>query len=256
MAPKLVCSSLAVEPDLSLYHVGPPLDLGPLPSFFYFALSGPDSLTLDPFNQPVQFLHGQMIRTFSMTLPAHEHDLPAAQALSVWAEEFARGIDPIGNFLDRVFPCVDFAIRERFALPEKMGVGGLSRGGLIAFHAAARDKRFRFLLAFAPLIKLHQAKEFASLRNSSLVQSLDAETLAPSLYQRHIRIYIGNNDRRVDTGSSFDFAMALVKEAEREKVKSPQIELFITPSIGHLGHGTSPEIFRQGANWMAECLKK
>lgn len=255
MKREIPCAALTVAPDIALYHSGPALDHGPLPSFFYFALSGPDSLCLDPFNQPVQFLHGKMIRVFSMTLPGHEDNLPPAQALSLWAEDISKGIDPIGNFLEQAAQAIDFAIREKFADPSKMAVGGLSRGGFIASHVAARDPRFRFLLGFAPLTKLHKAKEFSEMQDHPLARSYALETLAESLYSRHTRLYIGNSDTRVGTRSCFDFAMTLTEKAHEKKIRSPQIELIVSPSVGQFGHGTPPHIFQQGADWIAACLK-
>jgi hypothetical protein len=251
---KTKIAALRVTPDLPLYHFGPALDHGPLPSFFYFALSGPDSLSLDPFNQPVQFLDGKMIRIFSMTLPGHEANLPPENAIQLWAEDMARGMDPIGSFLDSFAKAIDFAIRERFVDPGKMAVGGLSRGGFIASHAAARDKRFRFLLGFAPLTRLSSLKEFSSMQDHPLVNNLDLENLSPSLSDRHSRFYIGNRDTRVETRSCFDFAMSLVDAAHAHKIRTPQVECFITPSIGRDGHGTSPEVFQEGASWIAKCL--
>ncbi len=252
--PEISCSALTVAPDITLYHVGPPLDLGPLPSFFYFALSGPDTLCLDPFNQPVQFLQGRMIRIFSLTLPGHENHLPATQAIQVWAEDISRGADRIENFLDQTAAAIDFAIREKFVDPAKIAMGGLSRGGLIAAHAAAREERARFLLLFAPVTQLGRAKEFAQLQNHPQVLAYDLERLSDSLCNRHVRIYIGNNDTRVSTRSCFDFAMALTEKAVEKKIRSPQIEMIISPSIGQMGHGTSPEVFRQGARWLEESL--
>ena len=247
------CIALNVGPDIALYHCGPVLDHGPLPSLFYFALSGPDSLSLDPFNQPVQFLRGRMIRAFSLTLPAHESGLPAAEALKAWAEDYSRGFDSLGNFLDSCFAAVDFAVRERFADPEKMAIAGLSRGGLLAFHAAARDERFRFVLGFSPITQLHKAKEFASLQENPLVRSYDAVNACDALSNRHVRLYIGNRDTRVDTRSCYEFAMALADRAHHKKIRSPQIEFYMTASIGQMGHGTSPEIFHRGAEWSASC---
>lgn len=251
-------AALAVTPDLPLFHIGPPLDHGPLPSFFYFALSGPDSLCLDPFNQPVQFLLGlgKMIRIFSMTLPGHEANLPPENAIQLWAEDMSRGINPIGSFLDSVSTAVDFAIRERFVDPEKMGVGGLSRGGFIASHVAARDARFRFLLGFAPLTRLSLLKEFSTMQEHPLVSNLDAVNLSASLADRHSKFYIGNYDTRVGTRDCFDFVMSLVEAANARKIRTPQVECVITPSIGRDGHGTSPEAFQQGALWMAQCLER
>lgn len=254
MKQKIAC--LNALPNLPIFHIGPALDHGPLPSFFYFALSGSDSLCLDPFNQPVQFLAGKMIRIFSMTLPGHEADLPRENAISLWAEDMAKGMDPIGSFLDSISIAVDFAIREQFVDPKRMGIGGLSRGGFIAAHAAARDERFRFLLGFAPLTRLSLLKEFASMQNHPLVKGLDVEHLQNALAERHCRFYIGNRDTRVGTRACFDLAMSLTEAAHAQKIRTPQVECFITPSIGKDGHGTSPEIFRQGALWMAECLEK
>lgn len=249
-------AALHVESDLILYHTGPALDHGPLPSLFYFALSGPDSLTLDPFNQPVRFLQGSMIRVFSLTLPGHEQGLNPTQAISLWAEDFSRGLDPINGFLDRCERAVNFAIKERFIDPDKLAVAGLSRGGLIAFHLAARMNCFRFILAFAPLTQLFLAKEFGDLQYSPAVSGLSAKNVASSLADRHTRIYIGNRDTRVSTKSCFEFVEILADSAYSQKIRSPQVELFITPSIGQYGHGTSPDTFKQGADWLASCLKK
>lgn len=249
---KTLCNALTVAPDITLYHTGPALDHGPLPSLFYFALSGPDTLTLDPFNQPVQFLRGQMIRVFSLTLPGHENDLPATGAMALWAEELARGLDRITPFLDAVQEAMQFAIREQFVDPNRMAAAGLSRGGFIAAHLAAREERIRFLLQFAPLIRLSRIKEFAHLQNRPLIDGFDLVRLAPALADRHTRLYIGNDDTRVGTRECVDFALSLV---EHKKGKTAHVELTLSPSIGQMGHGTSPEIFQQGADWITKVLK-
>lgn len=249
------CCAIHVAPDITLYHSGPPLDLGPLPAFFYFSLSGEDSLCLDPFNQPVQFLQGQMIRVFSMTLPGHECNLPATQAMKIWADDYARKMDPIDQFLESFAKAMEFAIHEKFVDPNKIAIGGLSRGGFIALHAAARDERLKFVLAFAPITELHKVKEFAHLHDDPKVCSLDLIHVSSKLINQHLRIYIGNCDTLVDTRSSFNFAMSIVDHAHTHHIRSPKVEYFLHPSIGHRGHGTPPEVFRQGADWISSCLK-
>ena len=249
------CCALNVGPDITLYHTGPALDLGPLPCFFYFSLSGSDSLCRDPFNQPVQFLAGKMIRIFSMTLPGHENELPPTEALRIWADDFAKKRNPIDDFLNAFVSAVDFVIKEKFADPEKMAIGGLSRGGFAALHAAARDERFKNVLAFAPITDLHKMKEFHHIQEDPLVRSLGASHLSKILIDRRIRIYIGNHDTVVGTRSCFDFAMSVVEEAHKVKIRSPQVEFFLYPAIGHKGHGTPPEVFKMGADWIATCLK-
>ena len=246
--------ALTAAPGVTLFHTGPSLDLGPLPAIFYFALSGEDSLTLDPYNQPVQSLSGEMVRVFSMTLPAHEGGLSPHDALRVWAEDISKGRDFLAPFLDQIQIAVDFALREKFIDEKKMGLMGLSRGGLVASFVAARDPRFRFLLGFAPLTKLSLAKEFQEILEAPYVQFYDANTLAEQLADRHVRLYIGNRDTRVSTRDCFDFSMNLVNAAHEARIRPAQIELIMTRSIGQMGHGTSPETFAQGAAWLMECL--
>jgi len=253
---KLTCTRLDAASNLALYHVGPSLDEGPLPSLFYFALSGPDSLTLDPFNQPIQWIQGNKIRAFSMDLPAHENNLPPTKAIEAWASEYERGQDPLSAFLQKAEKALEFAIEKKLIDPKKIAVAGLSRGGLIALHLAARDPRIRTLAAFAPVVSLKNAKEFFSLQTNPLIEALDANFLQERLYDRRMRIYIGNRDTRVSTRASFDFALALAEKAYEHKIRSPQIEFIMSPSIGQMGHGTAPEIFKQGAEWILECLKK
>lgn len=247
-------SSIHVAPDLTLYHTGPSLHLGPLPSFFYFSLSGPDSLGLDPFNQPVQFLRGEMIRVFSLTLPGHENGLPATQAMQVWADDFAKARNPIQDFLEGFDQAFAFALENQWIQPDKVGVGGLSRGGLLALHAAARQEKIRYALTFAPVTKLSRVKEFAALKEDPTVCSFNAENLCSQLVQKHVRIYVGNHDTRVDTQACFHFAHSLVEASVQHQIRSPKVEFSMYPSIGHQGHGTPPEIFRKGADWIKSCL--
>ncbi len=249
---RLTCTALEIPSAVTVYHTGPPLDQGPLPSIFYFALSGPDSLTLDPYNQPVQFLQDLPIRFFSLTLPAHEESLSPHNALTIWAEEMAKGVDLLHPFFDAVERAVEYVVQQKLADPHKLGVAGLSRGGFIASHVAVRDKRFRHILQFAPVTRLDKAKEFHALRGNPILHTLDLVPLAPRIADRNIRLYIGNNDTRVDTRSCFEFMMHLVQHAP---TKFPPISLFINPSIGQYGHGTPPEIFREGAHWLARCLE-
>jgi esterase FrsA len=200
----------------------------------------------------VQFLSDRWIRFFSMTLPAHENGLSPHDALQTWAEDMAKGIDVFGEFLDAAQKAVEFAIHQKLVDPTKLAVAGLSRGAFFASHLAAREKRFRHILQFAPITRLEKTKEFHSLKENALLRSHDLFALAPQIADRNIRFYIGNRDTRVDTRSCFEFAMHLVENAS---TKSPSIGLIISPSIGQHGHGTSPEIFRDGANWLADCLK-
>jgi predicted esterase len=244
-------NTLSVSPEIVLYHTGPSLDSGPLPSLFYFSLSGEESLCLDPYNQPVQFLQGEKIRVFSMNLPGHEKGQAAKDAIQFWADEFTKGEDPIHTFLKKAAIAIEYAIQQELIDPAKMAAAGLSRGAFIAAHLVARDPRFKALLCFAPLTKLHLVREFTPIKDHPLIHSYALEEIAPALGSRAVRLYIGNEDARVGTRSCFDFAMAIVRE---KKTRASKVDFLMSPSIGHMGHGTSPENFQAGAKWIAQIL--
>jgi hypothetical protein len=250
----ITCSAISVNNEITLFHTGPSLDKGPMATVFYFALSGEDSLCLDPFNQIVQFLSNHNIRIFSMTLPAHEANLPPQNAINVWAEDISKGRNIIQDFCEMANTAIDFAVQKGFTLDNKIALAGLSRGGFIASHLAAINDKARFLLLFAPLTDLKFAKEFENIKDHPIVLSLDLAHIIEKICDRHIRAYIGNRDKRVSTRSTFDFIENLSNHAFDKKMRSPQVELIISPSIGHLGHGTPPQIFKNGADWLIECL--
>ncbi|MBS0605232.1 MAG: alpha/beta hydrolase [Verrucomicrobia bacterium] len=242
------------SPDVEIAYIGPHLSSGPLPALFYFSLSAQDSLKLDPFNQPVDYLSSLPMRIFSMTLPGHENNLPPTQALNIWASEIAKGSNPISLFIEKVKRAVAALEALGALIPEKLAVAGLSRGAFIAAHTAAAIPHFRWVLGFSPLTKLSFAKEFQEISELPLVVSLSLENLVDELGDRHVRFYIGNLDTRVGTRHCFEFIEKLSQAAFDSKIRSPQVELIIGPSIGRDGHGTSKEVFHDGAQWLAEKL--
>lgn len=232
--------------SLSIYHSGPPLSQGPLPSLFYFALSGKDSIELDPYNQPVAYLKEDAVRVFSFTLPGHGTDLKNSEALKYWADGFARGENPVSRFIEEALENVDFLIRSNYADPKQMAAAGLSRGAFMAAHFAAKEARISHLLGFAPLTRLDKVLEFKDLD----VGRFNLENLIPDLIQKKVRFYIGNLDKRVHTEDCFNLIHKMAEEANAKRVRNLNFELNIVPSIGHQGHGTSPETFLNGINWL------
>lgn len=253
-AKKIECASLFISPKTTLFYTGPSLGKGPLPAIFYFALSGEDSLILDPYNQFVQFLSDFPVRIFSLTLPYHEKPLSPVDALKSWAEDMKNGRDIFQTFLDSIQEGLRYVIDQNIALPDKIAAAGLSRGGFIASHAAAQNPEFRYIVQFAPITDLSISKEFHAIKEHPLVMKYNVEHLAPALADKHMRFYIGNHDQRVGTRNTFEFLEALVKAAVQKKIRTPQIELIVTPSIGQQGHGTSPESFKGGALYLADLL--
>jgi esterase FrsA len=214
--------------------LGPSLDTGPLPAVFYFSLSAHDSLHLNPYNQPAVFLRSPNLRIFSITLPGHD-SLPKTEALHVWADEIHHGRDVIQMFVKEISDYIHQLIKQHIVDPKKIGMMGLSRGAFIAAHAAAVMPEVRSILGFAPLTRLKSVKEFEELNT----ERWDLSRLNEKLYNRNIRFYIGNCDKRVGTDSCFQFIAELSETAYQNKISSSPIELIIGPSIGHQGHGTA-----------------
>lgn len=238
---------------LKIYHKGPGLDQGPLPSLFYFALSGAESLEQDPFNQPVAFLATDPIRVFSFTIPGHGEGLLNPEAMSFWSQEMMQNHNIIAEFVSQGLENIQYLIDQGYADPLHLAVGGLSRGGFVAAHLAANDPRIRIVLGFAPLTKLTYLKEFEGMQNP-IAASLNLSNLLDKLIDKKIRFYIGNRDIRVGTEECFQFIHALAEAAYEKGIRSPKTELIIASSIGHKGHGTSIESFKDGAMWVKKEL--
>lgn len=237
---------------LPIHFNGPPLETGKLPAFFYFALSGKDSLNLDPFNQPTVFLAPYPLRVFSFTIPGHGEGLKNTEAMAYWAVEIEKGTDPLSPFFDQCLENIHFLIQNEIVDGDCMAAGGLSRGGFIALHLASRLPELSAVLGYAPLTTMRTIREFEKIHHHSITESLEIDK--NSLIGKKVRFYIGNRDLRVGTDACYHFVRELTDLSYHHKIRSPEVELIISPSIGHKGHGTSPETFQAGAEWIASLL--
>lgn len=236
--------------------LGPGAEAGPLPAFLYFALSAEESLELHPYNQPALHVASEQIRVFSFTIPGHEPGQNKHHAMQYWADQMLEGDYILKNFFNKIKLSIDWLIDNEWILPEKIASGGLSRGGFIATHVAAIEPRIRSLLAFAPLTELMLLKEFAEHPDlQRRVEELDLLHLVDSLtHVRNVRLFIGNRDTRVGTDACYRFMRRLVEKGYEKSARHQKIELLISQSIGHNGHGTSPEIFEKGSLWIKKIL--
>ncbi|MEX0962139.1 MAG: alpha/beta hydrolase [Simkaniaceae bacterium] len=244
--------NLHLEDDVEAAFVGPSLDKGPLPGLLYLSLSKEESLLLDPFNQPVQLLHSDSIRIFSLTIPGHGPDLDPKKALELWAESIASNEDPLTPFFQKASNFVDTLLCKNIA--STLAVAGLSRGAFAACHIAKLNPSIQTILGFAPLLSLKNAEEFQDLQENPLLESLDLFKYLEALYNKNIRFYIGNRDKRVDTNLSCQFIQDLSDLAYTHRIRSAPLELILSPSIGYMGHGTSFETFNLGTKWLKTKL--
>lgn len=235
-------------------YAGAALEQGPLPAFFYFALSGEESMHLHPYNSPVVHLADAPLRVFSLTLPAHGEGFNKFHAMQVWADWMATGTSWLEDFFQNALFSIHWVMEAGFTTPDAIALGGLSRGGFIATHLAARLKHVRALLGFAPLTCLSVLKEFTpDLKEKA--EAFDLETLIAHLsHVQHTRFYIGNYDTRVSTDACYSLIKHLAAYQHENHLRHCHVELMITHSIGHKGHGTAPAIFEEGAAWLKKQL--
>lgn len=238
----------------TLHYVGPDLAEGPLPAFFYFSLGGIESLTLDPFNQPVQFSKDRKWRIFSIDLPDHGENCDPHEAMRKWATRIKSQENFVAHFCEKLRKAVTFVKNQGAIGTCKVGVGGLSRGGFIAMHAAAMIDDFSAILGYAPLTRVTKMDDFAAEVPTNLALQLDADFIAPRLVGKAINFLIGNHDARVDTNSAIEITQKLIMLNIESGIKNPEIELHIAKSAGFQGHGTPPERFKRGIEWMADQL--
>ena len=121
----------------------------------------------------------------------------------------------------------------------------------MATHLSARDSRISHVLGFAPMTSLTTIQEFQDILDDPIIQSWDLDLTIPDLINKKVRYYIGNLDTRVGTKECFNFVSKLAETAQENKVRSPNIEMIISPSIGYKGHGTPPHTFKAGVDWIA-----
>lgn len=241
---------LEVTSGTEIHWCGPSLDEGPLPALIYFALTGEESLDLDPFNQPVMALEGHPIRIFSWTLFFHGKGLNPRDAMGRWLEAAAGGEDLVGDFVKESRAIIDELIERQIIDPTRLAAGGISRGGFMATHLAAVDSRIGWVVGFAPLTTFFSIKGGDAYHDHPLIASYSLISKVDALVDRKLIYYIGNHDFRVGTDRCFDFIKSLTDKAYECENRSPEVEMVIYPSIGHKGHGTPPEVFAAGADWL------
>ncbi len=252
--PEDFCQEFSPTTGLAIFFKGRPLSDGPLPALIYFCSTGRESLCTDPYNQPIAFLNDLPIRVFSMSLPSHEEGIDNRRSVSRWAQQYALGNDLLSPFLELATQNIQYLVDAGIAQPDSIAVGGLSRGGFIAAHLAARSPHIRAVLGFSPLTDLFCLEEFKPMRDNTFLRATALSDIAEYLVGKSLRFYIGNRDMRVSTDACFAFVRHLTELSFAQGKRSPPVELILFPSSGHLGHGTSPRIFRSGAQWISETL--
>ncbi|MBS0623185.1 MAG: hypothetical protein JSS62_01025 [Verrucomicrobia bacterium] len=244
--------SIKTPNDVSLCYLGPKLEHGPMPAVIYFSLCAKESLSLPPYNQPATFLQNYPLRIFSFTIPGHGEGFDKFRALDYWAQQMMAGHDLLSPFFEQTAHSINWLVDQHVILPHAVALAGLSRGAFVATHVATHCPHASLLLGFAPMTCVSKMTVFNQVQRD--LSTLDLISIIAKLdHIKHIRCYIGNRDTLVGTKSCFEWTQALVEHHHTQHLKH-SVELFLTPSIGHHGHGTSTEIFAEGSSWLKHYL--
>lgn len=218
------------------------------PSLLLFAMSGTDTLTSAPYNCVGRILHAQGWNVVSLDLPCHGADRRAGEpeGIAGWAVRLAAGEDIVAAFRQRVNGVVAHLVSSGIADPHRIAAAGTSRGGFMAFHAAAANVSLRAVAAFSPVTDLLALTEFAGQHSNPLVRKLALTNAAEPLAGRAIWITIGDADARVGTERAVAFSRALLPAGPPSPVPVDVI-LRLVPVAGHR---SCPEWHEDAAAWL------
>ena len=118
---------------------------------------------------------------------------------------------------------------------------GISRGCLISLHIASALSEITSIVCFAPLLSLKTSNK------------LSTDQLMTSLADKNIHFFVGHNDSLIGTNNVIEFNKNLIEACQTHKI-NPNIQTKISPSIGRYGHGTTDNIFHEGALWLRKIL--
>jgi len=206
----------------------------PAPTLLLFAMAGADTLITEPYCRVGRLLHVLGWNVASLDIPCHGADCRAGEPpeLDGWAARTAAAEDIVAPFQRRVNDMVAHLVAKGVADPARIAAAGTSRGGFMAFHAAAGNPCIRAVAAFAPVTDVQALSEFAGQEANPLIKRLALINTVDTLAGRAVWIIIGNADDRVDTGKAMDFACALATAGKRHQ-PACDVTVRVVPTPGH-----------------------
>jgi pimeloyl-ACP methyl ester carboxylesterase len=206
----------------------------PAPTLLLLAMAAGSTLTTEPYCMVGWQLHARGWNVVSLDLPCHGNDQRVDESLELagWAARTRQGEDIVAPFQQRVNDVIEHLIQTGVTNPDCLAAAGTSRGGFMAFHAAAGNRQISAVAAFSPVTDLRALSEFNGQADNPLVQRLALTHCASVLADRAAWIMIGSADARVDTDRVIAFTRSLTNVAVLQKV-APKVVLHVVPVPGH-----------------------
>ena len=185
----------------------------------------------------------------SIDLPCHGAQATGGEppGLSGWSHLAGKKRDFVAESNVRLTHVLDHLIKAGIADPKRIAVCGTSRGGFLAIHFAAHDRRVKCAASFAPVTDLAALSEFRAISDSPFVAALSLQTRSEQLAGRPVWIVIGDQDQRVGTDLAITFARKLTAVSQQKKLDS-RVELHVLPEPR--GHATPRGSPKRAADWI------
>lgn len=230
----------------------PPHGDASAPTLLLLSGVGTETLTTEPYCRVGRLLHALGWNIVSLDLPCHGADCRVGEPteLAGWAARIKQGEDIVASFRQRVNDVVEHLLSAKIADPTRISAAGTSRGGFMAFHAAAGNPRLRAVAAFSPVTDLLALREFSGQEDNPLVRRLALALTVEALADRAAWVAIGNADTRVDTDQAVDFTRALTA-ASLARDLGGDITLQVVPVAGH---ASRPEWHDDAASWFQQTV--
>ena len=233
---------------------------GPLPTLFLFGGRIEDTLPPNGVHYITNIARHDIL-CVSLDIPCHgQLQKPnEPQGMAGWCHRLAREDNWIPNYVAKLSTVLDYLVDQKMTDPGHIGACGISRGGFVALHWAAADRRVRCVAGLSPVTHLPALREFQGMDDDPLTQTLSVHHLADKLVGRSLWIQVGNNDRRVSTAHCVSFiqhvvdATRKVRAVDGDHGKPVPAELHITPVPGHTADAVA---HNQAAAWVREQLAK
>jgi dienelactone hydrolase len=226
----------------------------PAPTMFVLAATIEDTLGSAYFRQAGEFLAKDGWLLVSVDLPCHGQETRKKEGagLSGWRVRCTNDENFIADVTRRLSKVLDHLVAEKFADAERIAALGTSRGGFVAFHFAAADRRVKCAAGFAPVTDLAALSEFRGAQENSLVQRLALERHADAFAGRAIWLVIGDRDARVSTDAAIRFARR-VTAASLEKKLPALVDLHVIAEPK--GHTVPAGWAERAAEWFRKQVE-
>ncbi|QDU82302.1 esterase [Polystyrenella longa] len=205
-----------------------PMPNQPAPTLIILASTIQETLGSAYFRQSGNELSEAGYLLVSIDIPSHgtamQVDEPAG--LNGWADRCRRGEDFVKENNERLAQVLDYLIAEQYTDKSRIVICGTSRGGFLATHFAAFDKRVKAAVAYAPVTDLAALREFKDMEDNELAQSLSLIHQVDNLLGRPLFIVIGDRDDRVGTDTAITLALQLTRRSLEEGLNS-QVDLHV-----------------------------